>query len=384
MAWPLVCIAYSPLLPESQPLLVQLVGLREAVLVVPCLLLGARLDRLDLERIAPALGVLNVVALAFALLEYVFGVETFIPRSAVTELIYQSKDVQSAGATFYRIPSIFINSHAYGGTMVMSVPFLIQGLDLGGRRRTLCWAGLLAATAGAFMCGARLPVVMLLAATAYAVLSGRIRVGTLVTFAVVGAAMTYLILHAERLQRFTTLGDSDLVRHRLGTSMNLSFFDILLAYPVGAGLASAFGTSIPYFLANDPGIHSQIGMETEYSRLVLEEGIIGLLLWLALALISSLRAGQTRAMSPAAGSYLRALIGITWLVGLLGAGLLSAVPSAALLLTAMGLRIAEPDALGRSPKSRTSRPILRDRLARPPRASPDAATVTPTLANSRP
>ncbi len=65
---------YSPFIPDSQPMLIQLVGLRAAVLMLPCIVLGARMTRDDLNTIAPGLAVLNLIALVFAVLEYIYGI----------------------------------------------------------------------------------------------------------------------------------------------------------------------------------------------------------------------------------------------------------------------------------------------------------------------
>ena len=50
MAWPIICMFYAPLVTDdAQPLIIQLVGLRGAVLMLPCLVLGARLKRARLR-----------------------------------------------------------------------------------------------------------------------------------------------------------------------------------------------------------------------------------------------------------------------------------------------------------------------------------------------
>ena len=50
-------------------------------------------------------------------------------------------------------------------------------------------------------------------------------------------------------------------------------------YPFGAGMGSAVGTSIPYFLADVAP--EQIGLENEFSRILVDQGWFGLGGWLA-------------------------------------------------------------------------------------------------------
>ncbi len=338
-AWPFVCMAYSPFIPDTQPLVVQLVGLRTAVLMIPCLLLGARMRRQDMDTLAPAFALLNVVALVFSVLEYTYGIETFIPRSAVTDIVYLAQDVEGANGRFYRIPSTFLSAHAYGGTMVVSIPFVVHGLESERRVRILCGVGLGAAVVGAFLCGARTPVVILAAATLYVMISLRARASTLFALALVAAAVAYLVVNVERLQRFTTLGDTEMVQRRFNQSMSLSFFGVLTTYPVGAGLASAFGTSIPYFLASTDGVRDQIGLENEYARLLLEEGLVGLGLWLWFIAVSTFRRRRPAEASPSAAAYMLAFTVISWGTGLTGTGLLSSVPTTPMLFLMIGMRL---------------------------------------------
>jgi hypothetical protein len=342
MAWPFVCMGYSPVLGSSQPLLVQLVGIRDSLMMLPCLILGARLTREDTDLLAPGLAVLNLAALGVAALEYFVGVETIVPQTAGSALIYQSMDINTAGGVFYRIPSTFVSSHVYGGTAALSVPFIAHGLESGRNVRILSWAGIGAAAIGIFLCGARLPVVMMGIATAYVIGSLRMRLSTVFAFALAGGIVAYFVLNFERFQRFTTLSDTNMVRERIGMSVSMSFFDILAIYPFGAGLASAFGTNIPYFLQDTPGIHAQIGLESEYGRILLEQGLVGVVLWACFALFTTFRRQQIQDVSPTARAYMQAIVGLTWASGLLGTGLLSAVPSAVLVVVAAGIRLATP------------------------------------------
>ena len=84
----------------------------------------------------------------------------------------------------------------------------------------------------------------------------------------------------ERLQRITTLEDSEFVSQRIAGSANEGFLELLIHYPFGAGMGSAVGTSIPFFLAHLAP--EQIGLENEYSRILVDQGWFGLGGWLAL------------------------------------------------------------------------------------------------------
>jgi len=106
-----------------QEYLIQVVGLRGNAFLLPFLLVGGRLTRDDANGVALWLAVLNHVAFAFALAEYVLGVPAFFPENAVTDIIYRSHDV--AGHTAMRIPACFSNAHSYGGTMIITLPWLL-------------------------------------------------------------------------------------------------------------------------------------------------------------------------------------------------------------------------------------------------------------------
>jgi hypothetical protein len=340
--WPILCMAYSPLMSSSQPMIIQLVGLRGAVLMLPCLVLGARVTRSDLDKMAWALAIMNLFALGLGLVEYVYGIASVLPRNAATELIYISHDITAEGQSFHRIPACFTSSHAYGLTMVPSVPFLIHGLESGKQTslRILCLAGLGAAIVGIFLCGARLPVIMLAVAAIYVLFTLRLRGSALLAFVAVGACAYYLVTHNERLQRFETLSDTDYVTARLGTSVNMSLIDALGDYPLGAGLASAFGTSVPFFLsdlANNP-----IGIESEFGHMIVEQGVPGLLLFVGFLTWVITRRKVPWELSPAASALASALIVVEWCCSSVGAGFLAGIPWTPLLLMMMGMRLASP------------------------------------------
>jgi hypothetical protein len=334
--WPFVVMAGFFLVPQH--LFIQLVGLRAAVWFLPFLLLGAAAQDRDLRLLSRCLAVLNLVALAMGLAQFFWGVERFFPRNPVTELIYRSRDV--AGFTAYRIPSLFSSAAAYGGTMAASLPWIFGRWVQGGVRwaeSLLLTAGICAAALGVFLCGARLPFVFLVSLSAYLVLQLRSRLPALVMMAVLAAGIGYVVSSDERLQRFTTLEDTEKVVTRIQGSANLTLLEIVLEYPWGNGLGGSVGTSVPRFLLDlSPGFF-QVGGENEYSRLALELGIPGLLLWIGLLLNTLLRRASGPTPGWDIGSRLVWLYAVlVWLAGLIGTGVLTAIPGAALLLFGMG------------------------------------------------
>src|SRR5882672_6221517 len=148
--WPVLLTV----VPVQYPL-IQLVGLRANTFLLPFLLIGARLKAEEVDELALVLAVLNLSALGLATTEYFLGLELFFPRNEVTELIYRSRDV--AGFTAFRIPAFFINAHAYAGTMVMTIPFVLGAWVHESRswRRNLMSAGMMAAVIGVFLAASR-------------------------------------------------------------------------------------------------------------------------------------------------------------------------------------------------------------------------------------
>src|SRR6267143_5267035 len=88
-----------------QDWLVQLIGLRGNIFLLPFLFIGAWLEPEERYQLALWLAAFNIAAFVFAGIEFFVGVEPFFPRNEVTYLIYKSKDI--ARETAYRIPSFF-------------------------------------------------------------------------------------------------------------------------------------------------------------------------------------------------------------------------------------------------------------------------------------
>jgi hypothetical protein len=338
IGWPVVLF----LVPMQHPL-VQLVGLRGNAFLLPFLLIGAGLGPGQLYRLALWLAVLNLIAFGFAAVEYIVGVELFFPRNPVTEIIYLSRDV--AGYTAYRIPACFVNAHAYGGTMVMTLPWLVGAWT---ERHRTAWHGpaLVAALAvsllGAFLAAARIHIVVLFLLLVVITGSGRLKGLLWSGWLLLLGGIGYLVASEERLQRFLTLRDTDYVANRIVGSVNLTFWDLVLNYPLGNGLGGG-GTSIPHFLKDL--IIRPVAMENEYARILLEQGLPGLCLWAAFLFWVF-----TRPTGPGheAWSLGRRLLWFTcaayFASGLLGTGLLTSVPHTLLLLVGMGWVAAQDPA----------------------------------------
>jgi hypothetical protein len=336
IGWPLIIFALGLLYPQH--LLIQLVGLRAAVWFLPFLLLGAwaRLD--DLRVIARTLAVLNLLTLFVAVGEYFLGLETFFPRNAVTELMYRSNDV--AGYTAHRIPATFISAAAYGTTMVQSVPWLVgRWLDIreGYLEKGVIVAALLASALGSFLCASRIPVIQLLVLGLVVAYQLRSRLGYLVPALIVAGVLVFLVRGNERLQRFSTLQDTDMVTSRLQGSANLSVVELVLSHPMGTGLGSAFGTSIPSFLSHLV-TQEQIGAENEFARIGLEQSMVGVALWIGFLVWLLAR---RRAAWPGGWRIAQQLtwlfVVISWGMAVVGCGTLNAVPGTCILLFQMGL-----------------------------------------------
>jgi hypothetical protein len=334
VGWP--CLL--ALLPVQDPL-IQLVGLRGAVFLVPFLLVGARLDDSDLRRLAVWLAFLNLAAFGVAAAEYVLGIEMFFPRNAVTELIYRSRDV--AGNTAHRIPSSFTGAHAYAATMT-STTALLLGVWLSDKApmRTLLATAIVASIIGVFMAASRTHMLVLGLVVIAATGSGRVRLPIRILWIVGIGAITLIVMSDERLQRFRSLEDTDYVTDRIGGSINSSFVTLALDHPMGVGLGGG-GTSLPYFLMNR--IKERVLIENEYGRIMLEQGIPGLLIWLAFLVWTFTRpSSRLRTGLPVVRRLLWVLCGAYWASSVTGTGLLTSVPLTAAIMLYMGWIASTP------------------------------------------
>ena len=220
--------------------------------------------------------------------------------------------------------------------MVALIPFLALRLERRRKFKRLTKIGLLAAASGPFICSARIPVLALTSLVVVWAMVTRNR-RNVVSVIVLGAtALSVLVGSSVRFRRYETLRNSEMVETRIGRSFNRGLLDVILENPAGRGLASAFGTSIPYFLADDA--RPQEGLESEFGRLALELGVVGLLTWVLFALwclVIDFR--KLHRFGGRVDALMWAMCVSAWATGFVGAGVLNAVPGTFLLLIQMTL-----------------------------------------------
>lgn len=327
--WPCLLVALP-----FQTWLVSLVGLRGNVFFIPILLLGSRLKHQDLMTLSTGMAILNLVALGFAIAEYFKGLPPFFPWSPVTNIMYMSGDV--AGG-YFRIPAIFTSAHAYGGTMVDTLPYLIGGWNHGASRkqRMLTVLGIGAAMMGVLMSATRLNFALGTVVVLVSFLTGKMKPSSRMVFVLLTTVIMIIAMSNERFQRFKSLGDAEGVAGRVAGSVNRSFFEIMIEYPMGNGLGGG-GTSLPYFLQDQ--LRNPIGMENEYARILCEQGIVGLLIWMCFIVWFFSRARIAFAKGPWFSSRrtVWCLAAFALMTSLTGTGTFVSIPGSVLLLLGMG------------------------------------------------
>jgi hypothetical protein len=336
IGWPCI-LCFVPF----QDILVSLVGLRGNIFFLPLLLVGAHLTSKDLENTAKGLAVLNLVSLGFAVTEYLVGVTKFYPQNAATRIIYASNDV--AGYTYHRIPAIFVTAHVYGGAMVLSLPLLFgfwaRAQD-SAKAKLLALLGMVAAFFGILLSATRLNFVLGAAVALVMLVGGAIPMKKKVLIFAALAGIGFLAASNERMNRFKSLGDSHGVVSRVSGSVNRSFWEIIDEYPMGNGLGGG-GTSVPAFLMDR--IHRPVMIENEYGRIALEEGLVGLALWLSFLLwflVSSAAFVKTVWQSGRRVAWVCCLA--YFLTGPIGIGLFTSVPGSLVLFLLMGWVSVKP------------------------------------------
>ena len=335
MPWLLALTAWPTLLlfAPTQVFLVQLVGLRGQIFFLPFLAVGAMIDDAEVKKIAVGLGVLNCAAFVFALMEVQFGVPHFYPYNAVDQLIYRSTDVIVGGAGTLRIPAIFTNSAAYGGNMAGSIPLLIGALvqeRAGGRRRRFFYVALGASAIGVFLSASRSQAALLILLVLAISVSGRVRnfprFGWIAMLGFVGL----VIVSSTRMQRFLTLDNSRFVKTRVAGSLNENMLKLAVEYPMGNGLGGG-GTSMPYFLESQ--VRHLVVIEDEYGRILLEQGLPGLGLWVWFILWTLTRPLPRKTENWYLGRWLaRVTLGAAFALATTGVGLFTSIPGTALIL----------------------------------------------------
>jgi len=154
--------------------------------------------------------------------------------------------------------------------------------------------------------------------------------------AVLAVVVGLVVLQNERFQRFLTLEDTGYITERVSWSVNSSLLDVVTQYPLGNGLGSAAGTSIPFFLLDLA--KPQYGLENEFARIAMEQGIIGLLLWLLfIGWLATRLPPRRRGGSLVAERMMWATMLVMWGTAFIGTGLLSSIPGTAFLLLWMGV-----------------------------------------------
>jgi hypothetical protein len=344
MPWVLCLTAWPTLLffvPMQNPL-IQLVGLRGQIFFLPFLLIGVQLERDDAYKIALGLALLNTIVLAFALLEVKLGVPRFYPYNAVDSIIYSSAVQLRGGDLAVRIPATFTSSAAYGGNMIASLPLLLGALTQQHRvgwRRNLLFAGIGVSATGVFLGASRTEAVILFLMFGGVTFSRRLRNMPWVGWLALLLGLVWLVYSVPRMQRFMELENTSYVGSRVASSVNGTFLKLMMEYPIGNGLGAG-GTSLPYFLLDE--LRNPVRMENEYARIMLEQGIPGLALWMAFIVWLMTRAAPRASEPWYIGRWLaRFFCALCFATAPLGLGMLTAIPSTATLLMFCGW-IASP------------------------------------------
>ncbi|HEX4209692.1 MAG TPA: hypothetical protein VHY56_04815 [Candidatus Binataceae bacterium] len=331
-AWPVLL-----LLAPTQIFLVQLVGLRGHIFFLPFLAVGAMADDGEMRKIAFGLAILNLIALAFALAEVNFGVPLFYPYNPVDQIIYHSTDVVLGGVGTFRIPATFSNSAAYGGNMAASIPLLIGALvqePRRGRWRRLFYVALAASAVGVFLSASRSQAALLLIIVLAITASGRVRNFPRFGWIAMIGFVALVIVSSTRMQRFLTLDNGRFLKARVSGSLNEGMLKLAEEYPMGNGLGGG-GTSMPYFL--EAQVRHPIVIENEYGRIMLEQGLPGLALWIWFMLWTLTRPLPRKSERWYLGRWLaRVVLGVAFAFATTGTGLLTSIPGTELLLLYAG------------------------------------------------
>jgi hypothetical protein len=332
IAWP-VFMAVIPM----QHYIVQIVGLRGNVFWIPMILAGCLLEGKDKTILAYSLACMNVVAFGFALAEFFIGVDAFVPDNEVTQIVHLSADMVGGAK---RIPSTFANAHSYALFMVATIPWILG--EIVGQWRlsfskmtgmTILLPGFVCALLGIFIAGPRQPVVCLGLVIALAVMTGRINTGLILIGLVGGLVVAYFVAQEERMQRFTQLQDFEMVQKRIGMSVNMSFLEVLLDYPMGNGIGAG-GTSLPGFAQGL--VERSIVLENEYSRILLEQGLPGFFIFLAFLfwfILNKVAKDDPEYMTKSL-IWIHSIVTIS--TAFIGLGMMSTIPASATLMLGIG------------------------------------------------
>jgi len=149
----------------------------------------------------------------------------------------------------------------------------------------------------------------------------------------IGTVISYFISQDERMQRFMELQDIDMVTARLSGSINMGFFEVLLDYPMGNGMGAG-GTSLPYFIQQL--LTRTVAMENEYARILLEQGLPGLMFFLAFVAWFATRPIHRDDPARMSKTLLWFITAITFSTAFIGIGMMSSIPGTAMMLLGLG------------------------------------------------
>jgi hypothetical protein len=216
--------------------------------------------------------------------------------------------------------------------------------------------GVLAALFGILLGASRSAFVLATLAATFALTSSAATRKVRVWCCVVLVCVAAVAATNGRMQRFTTLQDTDAVETRLAGSINSSFWEILVDNPMGNGLGGG-GTSIPYFWESH--VRRVVGLESEYSRILIEQTLFGLLLWLCFLGWVFLRRVAFVTTVWREGRRLAWFVClVTFCQGMIGVGMFSSVPQSLLMFLWIGWFLSNP-----RPPHQTV-PVLTTRLAK--------------------
>ena len=154
------------------------------------------------------------------------------------------------------------------------------------------------------------------------------------------AVVAMLVAVSPRMQRFVTLQDTTYLKKRVSSSMNSNFADLAFKYPLGNGLGGG-GTSMPYFLQAQ--LRDPVVIENEYGRIMLEQGLPGLALWIGFIFWVLTRPLPRNSDPWYLGKWLaRVALFYCFATAPTGLGLLTSIPGTAMLLVFAGW-IASPN-----------------------------------------
>jgi hypothetical protein len=170
-------------------------------------------------------------------------------------------------------------------------------------------------------------------------LSGKLGSLKRVVWAAAIVAVVWGAMHNERWQRYKEL-DTESVQDRVAGSVNRTFWEVLVEYPMGNGLGGG-GTNIPYFLASQ--VNRPVEVENEYARILLEQGLVGLVLWVGFIVwFVSNRSAFIKDEWLTGRRMAWYLCLLSFLIGAIGIGMLSSIPNSFLFLVFLGWTSVSP------------------------------------------